>query len=249
MKQVKVPPETTAGRLEPGALFRKGVIAGVPIGMGYFVVAFSLGIAAKRAGISVFQGFIASLITYTSTGEYAVFTQIGAKAALLEVAIMTLVINARYLLMSCALGQRMAPGSTLRTRLLAGMCITDEIFGITIAQEGFIHPIYSLGALSFAAPCWALGTAFGIRMGEILPLFLVSALSVALYGMFIAVIVPAGKKSRPVLLTILACFVLSTLAARCPGIRELSAGTRTILLTIGISSAAAILAPVKEENA
>ena len=173
---------------------------------------------------------------------------IAAGASYLEMALITLIANARYLLMSCALSQHFAPGTPLRHRLLIGHYVTDEIFGITIARPGILNPLYSYGAIAVAAPCWAFGTAFGVIAGNILPLRVVSALSVALYGMFLAVIIPPAKKDKVVAVCVVISFLLSYLASRLPLIRELSEGTRTIILTILIASGAALFFPVKSDN-
>ena len=172
-----------------------GIRDGIPIGLGYFAVSFSLGIAARKAGLSPFQGFLASLFNNASAGEYAAFTLIAANAGYLQVAIITLIANARYLLMSCALAQRFSPDTPFFHRFLIGYDVTDELFGITIARPGWLNPYYTYGAILVAAPAWSIGTALGIIAGNLLPLRAVSALSVALYGMFLAIIIPPARKS------------------------------------------------------
>ena len=214
-----------------GQALREGVRDGVPIALGYFAVAFTLGIAARSAGFSAFQAAVSSLLNHASAGEYAGFTLIAAGAAYWEVALMTLITNARYLLMSCALSQKFAPDTPLRHRFLVGYDVTDEIFGIAIARPGSLDPYYNYGAMLVAMPGWAVGTALGILAGDVLPLRVVSALSVALYGMFLAVIVPPARKNK---------VVAGVVAA-------LSSGTRTILLTVAIAALAAVLFPVSAE--
>lgn len=230
------------------SIFFEGMRDGLPIGLGYLAVSFSLGVAAKATGLNAFQGFLVSLLNNASAGEYAGFTVIAAGATYLEMALITLIANARYLLMSCAMSQRFAPNTPLRHRLLIGHYVTDEIFGITIARPGIINPIYSYGAIAIAAPCWAFGTAFGVIAGNILPLRVVSALSVALYGMFLAVIIPPAKKDKVVGVCVVLSFLLSFLASRLPVISTLSEGTRTIILTVLIATAAALLFPVKSAD-
>lgn len=231
-----------------GAAFRQGLLDGVPIGLGYFAVAFSLGIAARNAGLSAAQGFIASLLTSASAGEYAVFTSIAAQATYLEIAVITLIANARYLLMSCAISQRFAPQMPFHHRLLIGTAVTDEIFGITIARPGLIDPYYTYGAILTSVIPWAAGTSLGIVMGNMLPGRAVSALSVALYGMFLAIIIPPARKNRVVAGLVVAGFAFSFAASLLPVLRELSGGTRTILLTVALSGAAAVLFPVRAER-
>lgn len=228
--------------------FRAGLRDGMPIGLGYFAVAFTLGIAAKNAGFSAVQAMVESLLNNASAGEYAVFSLVAAGASYWEVAVMTLVANARYLLMSCALSQKLAPDTPLGHRLLLAFDVTDELFGISIAVPGRLDPRYTYGAMTVAIPGWALGTFLGVIVGNVLPLRLVSALSVGLYGMFLAVIVPPAKKDRVVLILVAACFLLSYAAGCLPLLAGISAGTRTILLTVAVALAAAVLFPVGEDQ-
>ena len=233
------------------SILAQGFRDGIPIGLGYLAVSFSLGISAKNAGLTAFQSFLISAFCNASAGEYAGFTSIGAGASYWELALVTFITNARYLLMSCALSQRMRPGTGLEHRLLMSYGITDELFGIAIAREGYLSPFYSYGAMLAALPCWSVGTALGTVAGELLPLRLVSAFSVALYGMFLAVIIPPAKKNKVVGVLVVLGFLLSWCATVVPGISNLSGGTRTILLTVILSAGAAILFPrtaQEEEN-
>lgn len=232
-----------AQRAERRRVFLAGVRDGVPIGLGYLAVAFSLGIAARNAGLNAFQGFLISLLNNASAGEYAAFTVIAADSGFLE---MTLITNARYLLMSCSLSQKFSPDTPLYHRLLVGYDVTDELFGIAIARPGYLDPFYSYGAFLPAIPGWAIGTALGVTAGSILPARLVSALSVALFGMFLAIIIPPSKKNPVVLGCVAVSFAASWLCTVLPYVKTLSEGTRTILLTILIASAAALLFPVKD---
>ena len=189
----------------------EGLRDGLPIGLGYFAVAFSLGIVARNAQVTPIQGFIASILNLASAGEYALFTSMAQKASFFEIALITLVINARYLLMSCALTQKFDEKTSLTHRLLVGFGVTDEIFGITIARKGTLNPYYNYGAILIAAPLWSLGTALGIWAGDLLPTNVVSALSVALYGMFLAVIVPPAKKHTVIKIAVLVSFLSSSI--------------------------------------
>lgn len=228
--------------------FFEGCRDGLPIGLGYFAVAFSLGIVAQNAGLTAFQGFIASFLNVASAGEYALFTSIQNGATYFEIALITLVVNARYLLMSCALTQRFNPKTPFIHRFFVGFGITDEIFGITISKQGFIEPLYNYGAIFISVPLWSIGTSLGIIAGNFLPTRIVSALSVALYGMFIAIIVPPAKKNLTVLIAVIISFLTSFLCSVLPFIKNLQSGTRTIILTVLISSIIAIIKPISENN-
>ena len=226
-----------------GRAFCNGLRDGIPIGLGYLAVSFSLGIAARSAGMNAFQGFLASLLNNASAGEYAGFTVIAANASYFEMAVITLIANARYLLMSCALSQRIPPELSMGHRLLLGHYITDELFGITIARSDCFTPYYTYGAILVAAPCWCIGTALGVIAGNLLPARIVSALSVSLYGMFLAIIIPPAKKDKVVACCILLGFLASYAASKLPLISGLSEGTRIIILTVLISACAAFFFP------
>ena len=246
----------TAERQQFGALrdmnnkraFLNGIAAGIPIGLGYFAVSFSLGIVARRAGLDHIQGFVASWFNLASAGEYALFTSIEELATYLEVALITFVVNARYMLMSCALSQRFSAETPFFHRLLVAFGITDEIFGVSIAQKGSLNPFYNYGVMAVAVPLWSIGTSLGIVAGNILPVPIVQALSVALYGMFIAIIIPPAKKNMTIAVAVAVSFILSWGCSVLPYIKNCSAGNRTILLTVAISAILAYLKPVEEEQ-
>ncbi len=236
------------GVLMKNKVFLEGMRDGLPIGLGYFAVAFSLGIVARNAGLTPLQGFIASFFNVASAGEYALFTSIQQAASLLEIAMITLVVNARYLLMSTALTQRFDPKTPLIHRFFVGFGVTDEIFGITIARPGFINPVYNYGALLVAVPLWSIGTSLGIIAGNFLPARVVSALSVALYGMFLAIIVPPAKKNIVIMISVIVSFAASFACTKLPLVSQLSGGTRTIILTVVISSIVALIKPISDSD-
>lgn len=225
------------------ALMARGARDGVPIGLGYFAVAFALGIQAKAAGLESAQGFLMSILGHASAGEYAALKVIGAHSALTVMAVMTLIANARYLLMSAAMSQRMDPGGSFVHRLGMSFFITDELFAITIAQPGYLKPAYLYGAAAVACPSWAMGTALGCAAGNVMPPRLVSALSVALFGMFLAIIIPPARREKVIAGLVAVCFAASYAMSVLPVVSGLSEGTRTIILTVVIASAAAVLFP------
>ncbi|MBR6236744.1 MAG: AzlC family ABC transporter permease, partial [Firmicutes bacterium] len=151
--------------------------------------------------------------------------------------------NARYLLMSCALSQHMHPDLSFSHRLFIGFGITDELFGISIARPGNLNPNYMYGAMLISIPMWAAGSAIGCFSGGVLPERIVSALSVALFGMFLAIIIPPAKENRIVGALIAVCFVLSFLFSKLSVFSGISGGTKTIILTLIIASAAAVIRP------
>ena len=224
-----------------------GIRVGIPIGLGYFAVAFSLGIIAKQAGLTAMMGFVSSFFTRASAGEYGVYTLVAANAAYVEVVAMCLVVNLRYMLMSAALSQKIAPATSWLHRVLMACCVTDEVFGVSIAHIGYTPPAFTYSAALVSTLFWAAGCTAGIVAGGMLPPSIVAALSVALYGMFLAIIMPPARQDRHVLWAVIASFILSGLCSIAPLVSSWSGGTRTILLTIAISAIAAWLKPVNME--
>ena len=187
-----------------------------------------------------------SLFNNASAGEFAAFTLIAAGAGYLEVALMTLVTNARYLLMSCALSQKFAPSVPVHHRMLVGFDVTDEIFGVNMAVPGMLCPWYTYGVIIPSLLGWSGGTGLGVVMGNVLPASLTSALSVALFGMFLAVIIPPARKSRVLAVLIGVSMAASFVLSKLQPFASLSSGMRVIILTVLLSGIAAYLFPVSD---
>ena len=228
--------------------YSKGLRDGIPIGLGYFAVALAIGIAARNAGLTAPQATITSLLIHASAGEYIGITLMAARAGLLEIVLMEGVANARYLLMSCSLSQKIPSDTALWKRLLLGFTITDEIFGVSISVDGKLDPWYSFGAMTAALPSWAAGTCCGVILGNILPTAVVTALSVGLYGMFMAIFMPAARKEPVILGLVGVSFAASYAVNHIPAFAGISSGFQIILLTVVLSLAAALLFPVKEDD-
>ena len=236
-------------RPETKRWFLRGLRDGVPIGLGYFAVAFALGIKAVGAGMTALDSTLMSLFNLTSAGEAAAIALIGAGTTYVELAFTQLVINMRYLLMSCSLSQKIDGKTSLLHRFLIGFGVTDEIFGVSMAVPDKLAPAYSYGAMAVAVPGWTLGTLFGAVLGNILPDRASTALGVALYAMFLAIILPPARRSR-----VIAGLVAISMAASAAlsffvqhfAITWLTEGFRIILLTVVIAAVAAILFPVKD---
>lgn len=231
-------------------LFKKGIKNGIPIFLGYLAVSFTFGIAAKAGGLTTLQAVLISATNLTSAGQFAALAVIASASSYIEMALTQLVINLRYCLMSSSLSQRFDTKMKPYHRFLIAYGVTDEIFGVSSAynQEN-VPPAYCYGLIAASWPGWVLGTALGAVSGDILPANILSALGVALYGMFIAIIVPPTKKNN-VLLGIVAISMLLSLGfAVTPIIKEISSGFRVIILTLVIAGAAAYFFPIKEEEA
>ncbi|MBR6251189.1 MAG: AzlC family ABC transporter permease [Bacteroidales bacterium] len=228
--------------------FIEGLHNGIPIGLGYLAVAFSLGIMARSVNITPIQSMLASCFCLASAGEFAGFTLIGAQASLWEMAFATFIINLRYLLMSTALSQRLDPQTSIAQRILVGYGVTDEIFGISIARKGTLNPYFSYGAMAFAIPMWTIGTGIGCFAGDIMPARIVSALSVALFGMFIAIVIPPTKGNKVMTGVVGISFAASFAMATLPFTAAISGGTRILILTVVISAIAAFLFPINKDE-
>lgn len=228
----------------------RGIRDGIPIALGYLAVSFSLGIAAGNLGMKAFSAALMSFTNVTSAGEFAGLSLMAAGAAYMEVAGTQFIINLRYCLMSCALSQKLSPKIPFFHRLLMAYGITDEIFGIAIGTGAgqALSPYYVYGAISVAVPGWTLGTWLGVVSGSILPARVLSALNVALYGMFIAVVVPPARKDKILAGMIAVSMGASLLFTYLPGISSLSSGMRIILLTVLIAGTGAVLFPIHEEG-
>lgn len=228
--------------------FKDGIRDGIPIALGYAAVSFALGIAARNHGLSWIEATVMSLLNNTSAGEFAALEQIRINAPLIEIALTQLIINLRYLLMSCALSQKLAQDTSFWHRLVIGFDVTDEIFGISIAYPGKLNPFYSYGAMMISIPSWAFGTCMGVLLGNALPASIVSALSVALYGMFIAIVIPPARESRVLAGVVLVSMASSILFDLLPMPEWMSGGMKIIFLTVAISLGAAVLFPIQEDQ-
>lgn len=229
-----------------GYWYRKGLRDGIPIAMGYFAVAFTLGITAKNIGMTPVQAAVSSALLHASAGQYAAMTVIAAGTGYPEMVVTTLIVNLRYLLMSCALSQKAGSGMKMGHRMAVSHYITDEIFGIASAVEGKLNPFYNYGAASVAGPGWTVGTFLGALFGAALPERLGRALGVALYGMFIAIVVPSAKKNRVICGIVVLSMLASYLFTCLPVIREISDGFKIMILTVVIAGFAAWKFPVQE---
>ncbi|NLM97760.1 MAG: AzlC family ABC transporter permease [Halanaerobiaceae bacterium] len=228
--------------------WKNGLKDGIPIALGYFAVSFSFGILAGNYGLSPFQAVFMSATNYTSAGQFAALGLIANSAGYIEMAVAQSIINLRYFLMSCSLSQKIDTDKAFFHRFLLAAGITDEIFAVSVCKKGRLHPFYNYGLMNMAMPGWALGTLAGIVSGSILPERIVSALSIALYAMFIAVIIPPAKGDRILAGIILLSILVSLLFAYIPVINKISLGFKIIILTILIAGGAAFLFPVSGDR-
>lgn len=230
------------------ALFLEGLKASIPVTTGYFAVSAAYGMAAIIQGMTVNQAVITSLTCLTSAGQFAGTTLICAGASLLELIATQLVINARYFLMSISLAQKTGTRIPLAQRLLMAYGITDEIYAIAISQKGTIRFAWFMGLVLGPVIGWSAGTWLGASASNILPADLVNALGLSMYGMFIAIFVPAARKNKAVLCCVLLAIGLSCLFAFIPGLNELSDGYAIIIITVIVSAIMAWKFPRREDQ-
>ncbi|WP_349944026.1 AzlC family ABC transporter permease [Lacrimispora sp. BS-2] len=225
---------------------KSGIKDGIPIFLGYIAVSFTFGIIASKSGLSPWQSIVMSLTNLTSAGQFAALGIITAGAPFAEMAAAQLVINLRYSLMSCSLSQKLDKTPPFYHRLLIGYGITDEIFGVSVCKPGPLNPWYCYGLFLLAIPGWTLGTAAGAYFGRLLPERALSALGVALYGMFLAIIIPPAKKNRVLAGVTAFSMAFSLLFFLIPALHKISSGFRLIILTVVIAGTAAALFPVPD---
>lgn len=228
--------------------FKKGVEDGLPIGLGYFAVSFSFGIAGSKLLSSVLVTLI-SMTNLTSAGQFAGLQIMSeATGTLIEMAIATFFINLRYSLMAVSLSQKVSSSFSTWKRCLLGTGITDEIYAVAMSQKSPVTPLYFLGLMTLPYLGWTSGTLVGAICGEILPGFLTDALGVALYGMFIAIVVPQMKSHKPTAIAIFIAITLSLLFNYAPYLKEISVGFSIILCAVIASLLAAFLFPIQEKS-
>lgn len=231
-----------------GKWFTKGLRDGIPICMGYFAVSFALGIAARNIGMSGMQAFVMSAGMVASAGEFAAIQLLSSGAGVIEMIMTCVVVNLRYFLMSCSLTQKLSPKTKFRHRFFLAYCITDEIFGLSSSVEGHLNPFYTYGITVTSVAGWSAGTVLGVLVGSILPGWAVNALSVSLYGMFLAIIIPPAREDHFIGLLVAVSMLASFLFSVLPGLRLISSGFRVIILTLLLAGAAAIIHPIESED-
>lgn len=229
-------------------LFLKGVKHGLPIGLGYLSVSFAFGMQCVSNGLTVLQALLISMTNLTSAGQLAGLQVMITQSSLIEMALTQFIINLRYSLMGLSLGQKL--GSTMNTprRMFFAFANTDEIFAVASAQPEKLHHHYLYGLMLMPYIGWSLGTFLGAAAGQILPEFICSALGIAIYGMFLAIILPPARKEKPVRVVVLIAIAVSLLFSYLPLLKQVSGGFAVIICTVVAAAAGAVLFPVKDEE-
>ncbi len=224
--------------------FLQGIRDGSAIGIGYLSVSFTFGIAAVSSGLNWWQAFVVSLMNLTSAGQFAGITIMGTY---IEMAVSQFVINLRYALMSISLSQKVDRDFGWQKKMILGFAVTDEIFAVALSRKGEVSGRYFAGLTVLPLLGWNLGTLAGAVLGDILPENLVSALGLAIYGMFIAIVVPVVKENKKIRIIVFFAVFLSFCLYYLPGLKNISSGFAIIIASVIASGAGAWLFPVEEE--
>ncbi len=228
--------------------FKRGMLHGVPIFLGYLAVSFSFGIFAVGQGLSVIETVFISMFNLTSAGQLAGVPIIAAGGSYLELALGQLVINLRYSLMSVSLSQKLDHTVKLGHRFLIAFANTDEVFAVSASQPEQVSKSYMYGLITPPYLGWTVGTLLGALAGTILPAMVISALGVAIYGMFVAIVVPEMKAHKMTALCVLFAILLSCLFYYLPVLNQVSGGFVIIICAVAASALFALIAPIPVEG-
>ncbi len=228
--------------------FKEGLRDGIPICLGYFSVSFALGISAVKAGIPVWIATLMSLTNLTSAGQFSGITLLSAGGSYMELIASMLIINARYFLMSLSVSQKVDKYFTNAKRLFVSYGITDEIFAVSVQRKKDVSFAYMVGLICTPVAGWTLGTLLGGIATTLLPKVLSDAMGIALYGMFIAIIVPPARENKNVLVVVLMAIAASYVFAYVPALSQISGGWSVIIITVLVSGLAAFLFPIQEKE-
>lgn len=226
--------------------YTKGIRDGIPIALGYLSVSFTFGLMAVSGGLAWWEATLISMTNLTSAGQFAALPLMAAGGAWLEMFLTQFVINLRYALMSLSLSQKVDGSMSTLYRMILGFANTDEIFAVAMSNSRLVGRVYLFGLATMPFFGWSLGTLFGALLGQILPAAVVSALGIAIYGMFLAIILPAAKEKRSVRLVVGAAVGISCLFYYVPGLKEVSSGFVIIVASVIASAVGALAFPVKE---
>lgn len=228
--------------------FMQGIRDGRAIGIGYLSVSFTFGIAAVASGLDWWQALVVSLMNLTSAGQFAGITVMAATGSYIEMAVSQFIINLRYALMSISLSQKVDKEFHTGKKMLLGFAVTDEIFAVSMSKEGEVSSRYFAGLTILPLLGWNLGTLAGAVLGDVLPNNVTAALGLAIYGMFIAIVVPVAKKNKQIMLIVLLAIILSFCLYYLPVLNQISSGFAIIICAVAASAVGAWLFPVDEEE-
>ena len=229
--------------------FLKGVKHGLPIGLGYLSVSFAFGMQCVGNGLTVLQALLISMTNLTSAGQLAGLQVMIAGSSLIEMALTQFIINLRYALMGLSLSQKFGPTMNTPRRMFFSFANTDEIFAVASSQPEKLHHHYLYGLMTMPYIGWSLGTFLGAAAGQILPEFINNALGIAIYGMFLAIILPPARKESSIAVVVLIAIVVSLMFSYLPVLNKVSSGFVVIICAVVAATLGGLLFPVKDEAA
>lgn len=227
---------------------RQGMKDGIPIALGYVSVSFTFGLMAIASGMDWWQAALISMTNLTSAGQFAGLEIMVAGGTLIEMALSQLVINIRYALMSLSLSQKVDKSLNTFNRFIVGIGITDEIFAVAMNRKKRVSRNYMFGLIAVPYLGWAGGTIAGALLGNVLPDIVSNAMGIAIYGMFIAIIIPKAREDSKVLFVIIVAAILSCCFKWIPILNKLSSGFVIIICAVIASAVGALLYPLPLEE-
>ena len=236
-------------KLKFGDDFLDGAKAGIPIMLGYICVAFAYGMNVCGRGIPFWLAGIISMTNLASAGQFAGTNLILSHATYIDIIITTLIINARYFLMSVSVAQNLTGNYNVPKKLATAHGVTDEIFAVAVSKKTGVTPMFMAGLIVVPVFGWTLGTVLGGLFAGLLPTNIVNAMNIALYGMFIAIIIPPAKKSKPIMISILIATLISVIVYYIPVIKNFIGSLSVVVVAIIASAIMATFFPIGEEAA
>ena len=224
--------------------FLDGIKDGLPICLGYFPVSMAFGLTASLSGMPVWATILISMTNLTSAGQFAGTNQILAHGSMIELAFSMFIINIRYFLMSLSVSQKSDQKMNIFKRLAVSFGITDEIFAVSVRRKSTLTATYMAGLILISYIGWVGGTVTGAIATSVMPQVLSEAMGIALYGMFIAIVIPPAKKQRNITWTVIFAIILSFAFKYLPLLSKISSGWATIIITVAVSALSATLFPI-----
>ena len=228
--------------------FARGLKHGLPIGLGYLSVSFAFGMQCTESGLTILQSLLISMTNLTSAGQLAGLQVMIAQSSLIEMALTQFIINLRYALMGLSLSQKLGPTMNTPRRMFFAFSNTDEIFAVASSQPEKLHHHYLYGLMLTPYLGWSLGTLLGAAAGAVLPAFVCSALGIAIYGMFLAIILPPARQEKAVRVVVLLAIAISLLFSVLPALKAVSGGFVVIICAVVAAAVGAVLFPIKDES-
>ncbi len=224
--------------------FLEGFRNGIPIALGYYFVSFTFGIVGSKNGLLWWETLLISVTNLTSAGQFAGVMIIASAGSYAEMAVSQFIINLRYSLMGISLSQNTDENFDTPSRAVLGFGITDEIFGVAVNRKVPVSRSFFLGLLTLPYFGWMFGTLMGAVLGDIMNEALSDAMGLAIYGMFIAIVIPKAKEERHTLLIVLLAVAISCLLYYVPLFSKVSGGYAAVICAVVASLAGAFFFPI-----